>query len=166
MGKGRLLSKLFVGGAFAAAVASVFVPAGTNKILLPGAGLVALAALVYGVHHYRLDRSLQWHVGRPITRKLQGAGLALLVSSVIVRSMVGSGADLPSLADVFVLAAYPCMIAGVLLMVRGRAPGQSVNSLLLGGIIASSTDGKRDSQFADDTSPGLLTMFNGPGPTT
>src|SRR5204862_5668714 len=31
------------------------------------------------------------------------------------------------------------MIAGVLLMVRGRAPGQSLNSLLLGGIIASST---------------------------
>ena len=102
-------------------------------------GVAAILALVYGVHRYRLDRSLQWHVGRPITWKLQGAGLALLVSSVIVRSMVGSGADLPSLADVFVLAAYPCMIAGVLLMVRGRAPGQSVNSLLLGGIIAAST---------------------------
>src|SRR5205807_7343232 len=99
----------------------------------------ARLALIYGVHHYRLDRSLQWHVGRPITWKLQGAGLALLVASTVVRSVSGSGGDLPSLADLLVLAAYPCMITGVLLMVRGRAPGQSVNSLLLGGIIAGST---------------------------
>src|SRR5204863_7351306 len=129
MGKGRLLAKLFVGGAFAAAVTSVFLPDGVDTALLPAAGIVALLALTYGVHHYRLDRSLQWHVGRPITCKLLGAGLALLVASTFLRSISGSGADLPSLADLLVLRAYPCIIAGVLLMVRGRPPGPSGKSL-------------------------------------
>ncbi|HKN38703.1 MAG TPA: hypothetical protein VJ456_06310, partial [Acidimicrobiia bacterium] len=138
MGKGRLLAKVFVGGAFAVAVASVFLPVGAQRFVVPGAGLAALLALAWGVHHYRLDRSLLWHVGRPITWKLQGAGLALLVGGAAVRLLLGTGADVPSLADILVLCSYPCIIAGVLLMVRGRAPGQSVNSLLLGGIIAGS----------------------------
>src|SRR5437867_11268818 len=135
MGIGRSWGRIFVGAAFAVAVSSAFLPESLPRSLVTsGGGIAALLVLVYGVHRYRLDRSLQWHVGRPITWKLLGAGLALLVASTFLRSISGSGADLPSLADLLVLGAYPCIIAGVLLMVRGRAPGQSVNSLLLGSI--------------------------------
>jgi hypothetical protein len=55
---------------------------------------------------------------------------------------------------------------------RGRTRGSFLRvegNSEAGGIRASSpphTDGKRDSQIADDTSPDLLTMFNGPGPPT
>ena len=38
-----------------------------QKALAPAAGLLALVAVGAGVRRYRLDRSLLWHVGRPIT---------------------------------------------------------------------------------------------------
>src|SRR6476646_5280398 len=137
MDRGRLWGRIFVGVAFAAAVSSAFLGEGVSRALVTAAGgLAALAALVWGVRRYRLDRSLQWHVGRPITWKLLGAGLALLIFGGFVRSLWGSGLHVPAAGDLFVVAAYPLLAAGLLLMVRGRAPGQSLNSLLLGAIVA------------------------------
>jgi diguanylate cyclase (GGDEF)-like protein len=138
MGIDRLLGRIFVGAAFAVAFASALLPGNLARGLVSTAGGVgAVAALAYGVHRYRLDRSLQWHVGRPITWKLLGCGLGLLVAGGFVRSVLEASERVASPADLLVVASYPCMIAGLLLMVRGRAPGQTLNSLLLGGIVAT-----------------------------
>src|SRR5437763_8235001 len=138
MGVDRLRGRVFVGVAFAVAVASLLLPGTMPRALVTTAGgIAAVGALVYGVHRYRLDRSLQWHVGRPITWKLLGCGLGLLVAGGFVRSVLQAGDHVASPGDLLVVAAYPCMVAGLLLMVRGRAPGQSLNSLLLGGIVAT-----------------------------
>src|SRR5437588_4139722 len=137
MGVERLRGRVFVGVAFAVAVASLLLPGTLPRALVSAAGgIAAVGALVYGVHRYRLDRSLQWHVGRPITWKLLGCGLGLLVAGGFIRSVLLASDKVASPGDLLVVAAYPCMIAGLLLMVRGRAPGQSLNSLLLGSIVA------------------------------
>jgi diguanylate cyclase (GGDEF)-like protein len=138
MGVGRLWGRIVVGAAFAVAVASALLPESLSRSLVTtGGGAAALLALVYGVRRHRLDRSLQWHVGRPITWKLLGAGLGLLFAGGFVRAVSGSGESVGGWGDLLVVAAYPYVAAGLLLMVRGRAPGQSLNSLLLGGIVAT-----------------------------
>ena len=137
MGVNRLQGRVFVGAAFAVAVATGFLPPNLPRAVVSAAGgVAAILALVYGVHRYRLDRSLQWHVGRPITWKLLGCGLGLLVAGGFIRSVLQASDRVGSPGDLLVVAAYPCMIAGLLLMLRGRAPGQSLNSLLLGSIVA------------------------------
>ncbi|MCU1451131.1 MAG: diguanylate cyclase/phosphodiesterase with sensor(s) [Acidimicrobiales bacterium] len=138
MGVGRSWGRIAVGAAFVVAVASAFLPESLSRSLVTtGGGVAAVLALVYGVHRHRLDRSLQWHVGRPVTWKLLGAGLGLLVAGGFVRAVTGSGEGVGNAGDLLVVAAYPYLVAGLLLMVRGRAPGQSLNSLLLGGIVAT-----------------------------
>src|SRR3954471_13604704 len=133
MGMDRRWGRLLVAIAFAVAVGSAFMAEGPARSLVSTfGGLAALAALVYGVRQHRLDRSLLWHVGRPITWKFLGGGLALLVVGGYVRSLSGTGLELASAGDLLVVGAYPLLAAGLLLMVRGRAPGQSLNSLLLG----------------------------------
>ena len=138
MALGRVWGRTVVGAAFVAAVASAFLPDSLSRSLVTTVGgLAALLALIYGVQRHRLDRSLQWHVGRPITWKLLGAGLGLLVAGGFVRSVAGNGESVATAGDFLTVAAYPYLAAGLLLMVRGRAPGQSLNSLLLGGIVAT-----------------------------
>src|SRR3954451_22758705 len=110
MGRGRLWGPIFVGAAFAAAVLSASVGGNRNRSLVTAVGgLAALAALVWGVRQHRLARSLPWHVGRPITWKLLGAGLGLLVAGGFARSLSGTGLQVPSVGDLLVVAAYPCL---------------------------------------------------------
>src|SRR5207244_1432157 len=79
-------------------------------------------------------RSLLWHVGRPITWMLLGGGLALFAGAGLLRALLADGAGSP--ADIVAAASYPCLLAGLLLMVQGRAPGQTLNTALLSGIVA------------------------------
>src|SRR5207248_7022194 len=100
-------------------------------------GIAAVGGVVCGVPGSRVARSVPWPVGRPIAWRPLGCGRGLLVTGGFVRSVLQAGDHVASPGDLLVVAAYPCMVAGLLLMVRGRAPGQSLNSLLLGGIVAT-----------------------------
>jgi diguanylate cyclase (GGDEF)-like protein len=120
----------------ATALATALAPERIGRsTLAPAAGLLALVAVAAGVRRYRLDRSLLWHVGRPITWMLLGSGLGLIVASGLLRAQLWPDA-IASPADLLAAAAYPCLLAGLLLMVQGRAPGQTVNTALLSGIVA------------------------------
>jgi diguanylate cyclase (GGDEF)-like protein len=133
---GRLVWRGFVVAVAATSLATAFAPERLGRsTLAPAAGLLALVAVAAGVRRYRLDRSLLWHVGRPITWILLGCGLAILVGSGLLRALAWPHSA-ASPADVLALAAYPCLLAGLLLMVQGRAPGQTLNTALLSGIVA------------------------------
>ena len=89
-------------------------------------GVGVVAAIVGGVWVNRPGRPLVWYL-------LAFGQFALLVGDVYFHnyaSIFGGKAPFPSLADVFYLAAYPLVIAALLLMIRNRAPGRDRSSLL------------------------------------
>jgi signal transduction histidine kinase len=93
--------------------------------LYNGLGLSAVAAIVVGTVRYRPERRLPW--------VLFGVGLLSYATADII---FYTYQDLlhrdvfPSLADVFYLAAYPFLMAGLLLLIRYRSPGADRASLL------------------------------------
>jgi signal transduction histidine kinase len=121
---------LVVGGLVAVAYylvpAAGLIPHWAAKIgLYNGFGLSAVAAILVGVARHRPERPLAWY--------LFAVGLASYATADII---FYTYQDLlhrdifPSLADVFYLAAYPFLMAGLLLVIRGRSPGADRASLL------------------------------------
>jgi signal transduction histidine kinase len=90
-----------------------------------GLGLSAVAAIMVGVVRHRPERPLAWY--------LFAVGLLSYVTADII---FYTYQDLlhrevfPSLADVFYLAAYPFLMAGLLLLIRSRSPGADRPGLL------------------------------------
>jgi hypothetical protein len=123
---------IYLAGGVVVAVAYYLVPATglvprwAAKIgLYNGLGLSAVAAIVVGVVWHRPDRPLTWH--------LFGVGLLSYVTADIIFYIyqdVLHQEVFPSVADVFYLAAYPFLMAGLLLLIRSRSPGADRASLL------------------------------------
>jgi signal transduction histidine kinase len=106
--------------------ASGLAPRWAAKIgLYTGLGLSAVAAIMVGVARHRPERPLAWY--------LFAVGLLSYVTADII---FYTYQDLlhrevfPSLADVFYLAAYPFLMAGLLLLIRSRSPGADRPGLL------------------------------------
>jgi signal transduction histidine kinase len=106
--------------------ATGLVPRWAAKIgLYNGLGLSAVAAILVGVRRHRPERPLTWY--------LFATGLLSYVTADII---FYTYQDLlqrdvfPSAADVFYLAAYPFLMAGLLLLIRSRSPGADRASLL------------------------------------
>jgi len=106
--------------------ASGLAPRWAAKIgLYNGLGLSAVAAIIVGVVRHRPERPLAWY--------LFAVGLLSYVTADII---FYTYQDLlhrevfPSLADVFYLAAYPFLMAGLLLLIRSRSPGADRPGLL------------------------------------
>jgi signal transduction histidine kinase len=106
--------------------ASGLAPRWAAKIgLYNGLGLSAVAAIMVGVVRHRPERPLAWY--------LFAVGLLSYVTADII---FYTYQDLlhrevfPSLADVFYLAAYPFLMAGLLLLIRSRSPGADRPGLL------------------------------------
>ena len=106
--------------------ASGLAPRWAAKIgLYNGLGLSAVAAIMVGVVRHRPERALAWY--------LFAVGLLSYVTADII---FYTYQDLlhrdvfPSLADVFYLAAYPFLVAGLLLLIRARSPGADRPGLL------------------------------------
>jgi signal transduction histidine kinase len=106
--------------------ATGLVPRWAAKIgLYNGLGLSAVVAIVAGVRWHRPPRPLTWY--------LFAVGLLSYVTADVI---FYTYQDLlhqevfPSVADVFYLAAYPFLMAGLLLLIRSRSPGADRASLL------------------------------------
>ena len=100
-------------------------------------GALALGGLAVGVHVHRLDHSLLWHVGRAKPWALLGVGLAAVIA--LNGALAASSTDrLPLAVAPLAMAAYGAMGLGTLMLIRGRAPGRTVDSLLTSGIVAVS----------------------------
>src|SRR5947209_15190865 len=105
--------------------------------MVVGVGALAMAGLAVGVHAHRLDHSLLWHVGRSKPWVLLGAGLAAEVA--LDGALAASPPTrLPFVVAPLTLAAYGAMAAGTLVLIRGRAPGRTVDALLTSAIVAAS----------------------------
>ncbi len=106
--------------------ATGMVPRWAAKIgLYNGLGLSAVAAIAVGMMWHRPDRPLTWY--------LFGTGLLSYVTADIIfytYQDILHQEVFPSVADVFYLAAYPFLMAGLLLLIRSRSPGADRASLL------------------------------------
>jgi len=112
--------------AYYLAPATDLAPRWAAKIgLYNGLGLSAVAAIAVGVARHRPERPLPWY--------LFATGLLSYVTADIIFYTYQDILHLevfPSAADVFYLAAYPFLMAGLLLLIRSRSPGADRASLL------------------------------------
>ena len=134
---GRYVWRGFLAAVVAVAAGVMFAPARLDlQWVAPAFGTVCVGALVIGVRMHRLDRSLAWHVGRPEAWTLLGIGLLALVAADAIRTLPSgpSGPAYPSLGDVLMLPGYGALAAGLLLLIRVRAPGRALDCALLAGI--------------------------------
>jgi signal transduction histidine kinase len=106
--------------------ATGLVPRWAAKIgLYNGLGLSAVAAILVGVRRHRPERPLTWY--------LFAVGLLSYVTADIIFYTYQDILHIevfPPVADVFYLAAYPFLMAGLLLLIRSRSPGADRASLL------------------------------------
>jgi signal transduction histidine kinase len=100
--------------------------------LYNGIGLASVVAIVVGIRRYRPCQPLAWY--------LAAAGLLSFTTADVIfytyQDILGRDV-FPSAADVFYLLSYPFTVAALLLLIRGRAPGRDLPSLLDALIIAT-----------------------------
>jgi hypothetical protein len=91
-------------------------------------------AILVGIRIHRPAKRLPWF--------LFATGQALFVAGDIVTynytAIFGTEIPFPSIGDPIYLAVYPCLIGGLLLVVRSRMPGRDMGSLIDSLIIAIS----------------------------
>jgi diguanylate cyclase (GGDEF)-like protein/PAS domain S-box-containing protein len=92
-------------------------------------GISAVAAILVGARRHQPAALMPW--------LLFAVGLATFVAGdAIAYSEDGVGASLSTLADALYLAVYPCLVGGILLLVRRRAPGRDRDGLIDSLVIA------------------------------
>jgi signal transduction histidine kinase len=100
--------------------------------LYNGIGVSSVVAIIVGIRRHRPAQARAWY--------LFAAGLLSFVTADIIfytyQDILGVHI-FPSAADVFYLASYPFVMAGLLLLIRSRAPGRDLPSLLDALVIAS-----------------------------
>lgn len=98
-------------------------------------GLTAVGAIVLGVRLHRPSDKRPWY--------LFAAGQALFVAGDVIaynfERLFGRPAPFPSIADLFYLAMFPVIVAGLLLLIRQRNRGRDRASLVDSLIIATGT---------------------------
>jgi signal transduction histidine kinase len=101
-------------------------------LLVGGVSASMVVALVVGVRRHRPDNLAPWYA-LVIAQAIYAAGDLTFYT---LHYLLGSDV-FPSAADVLYLGHYPFVIAGVLLLVRSRAPGGDPGSVIDAGIIAT-----------------------------
>src|SRR5438105_4725763 len=103
-----------------------------QDMLYDALGLMAVIAIVVGVRLHRPSRPAPWY--------LFAAGLFLFVAGDFTFSLyevfLHMKTPFPSVADVFYLAGYPVITAGLFVLIRGRTPGRDRAGLIDSVIIA------------------------------
>ena len=108
-------------------------PSALRAVVYCAIELGTVAALVIGVRIWRPSRPLAWYL-------LAGGQLSFTIGDAINYTyewVLHLEAPYPSVADGFYLACYLLLAAGLLLLVRGRAPGRDWASLIDATIIAT-----------------------------
>jgi len=127
-------SRVFVGVEVAFGAAYFLLPpSGLRAAVYSGISLGMVVAVVAGVRRWRPAQPTAWYL-------IAGGQLLFSVGDAIsyYREWVQHGeVPFPSLADGFDLAFYPMLAAGLLLLVRGRAPGRDAASLIDATIITT-----------------------------
>jgi len=96
-----------------------------NGLVFSVIGLSAAGAIVVGVLRNRPRHRLPWML-------FAAAQVSFVVGDLFYYAL---DADFPSVGDVFYLAVYPLIVAGVLLLIRSRNPGRDRGSLVDASII-------------------------------
>src|SRR6266540_197401 len=126
--------RAYLGFGGALAVVYYLVPPDVAKLAVwPVFGFSSAAAILIGIRWYRPDRPLAWY--------LFALGQVLFILgdtfyALRLRLLHDSEMQFPSPVDIFYLAFYPCLLAGLLLLIRGRSPGRDTASLIDATIIS------------------------------
>ena len=122
----------YSGGGVAVTLAYLFVP---GLRLGPLFNLIALSspvAIVIAVRLWKPETRAPWY--------LFALGQALFVAGDVITynydRFFGRELPFPSIGDVFYLSVYPCLIAGIILLVRKRSPGRDRESVIDSLIVA------------------------------
>jgi PAS domain S-box-containing protein len=101
-------------------------------LLFNALGLSASLVILIGVQINRPSHRLPWY--------LFAIGQTLFVAGDVItynyERLFGSELPFPSLGDVFYLSVYPCLIAGLLLLIHQRSPGRDRASAIDSLIVA------------------------------
>src|SRR3954468_9059378 len=101
--------------------------------VLNAIGASSVVAIVAGVYIWKPTKRLAWY--------LMALGLALFVAGDIItynyERLFHAPLPFPSVGDVLYLAVYPCLMAGILLLVAARNPKRDGGSLIDSLIIAT-----------------------------
>jgi diguanylate cyclase (GGDEF)-like protein len=103
-----------------------------HAIAYPVFGLIAMFAILVGVHRRRPARPTAW--------RLIALALALLAIGDITYALLALGRDVvpyPSIADVGYLAGYVALIVGTVGLIRGRALGGDRTPIIDAAILAA-----------------------------
>jgi signal transduction histidine kinase len=125
-------ARLFLAVELALGVAYFVLPPSLPRaVAYCGLGLGTATAFAVGARRWRPSRPLAWY--------LMAVGqLSFVVGDAILYTyewVLHLEAPFPSVADGFYLAFYPLLAAGLLLLIRGRAPGRDWASLIDATII-------------------------------
>jgi len=119
-------------GGSALLVAYLLIPGLRIGPLFNAIGLSSAIAIVIGVRLHRPDRRRPWD--------LVALGLALFVAGDVITynydRLFGSELPFPSVGDVLYLSVYPCLIGGLLLLIRSRNLGRDRESAIDSMILA------------------------------
>jgi diguanylate cyclase (GGDEF)-like protein/PAS domain S-box-containing protein len=89
-------------------------------------GATSVVAILVGLHLHKPERRLPWI--------LFAIGQTLFISGDVITynyaKFFHHEIPFPSIGDVFYLCVYPCLIAGILILVRRRTPGRDRDSLI------------------------------------
>jgi len=121
-------AELLLGGAY-----FVLPPSGLRAVVYCATSLGMVVAVVVGVRMWRPSRPLAWYL-IAVGQLLFTVGDAY---SFYHEWVLGLEVPFPSIADGFYLVFYPVLAAGLLLLVRGRAPGRDAASLIDATIITT-----------------------------
>jgi PAS domain S-box-containing protein len=101
--------------------------------VLNAIGASSVVAIVAGVYIWKPTKRLAWY--------LMALGLALFVAGDVItynyERLFHSPLPFPSVGDVLYLAVYPCLMAGILVLVAARNPKRDGGSLIDSLIIAT-----------------------------
>jgi diguanylate cyclase (GGDEF)-like protein/PAS domain S-box-containing protein len=124
---GMSTRRLYVGAGLVALLAAVYFLVPAWHVPLWGTlGLVAVAAITVGGRRNHPAQPLAWYLLAAGVLSFITGDLTYKISNEILHIEP----PFPSVADVFYLAMYPLLAAGLLLLVRARTPGRDRASLI------------------------------------
>jgi diguanylate cyclase (GGDEF)-like protein/PAS domain S-box-containing protein len=123
---------VYLGVFEAALLAYLFVPGVKLGWVFNLIAVSSPVAMVVAIRIWRPSARLPWY--------LFALGQALFVAGDVItynyKDFFGTDLPFPSVGDILYLSVYPCLIAGILLLVRRRSPGRDRESIIDSLIVA------------------------------